>query len=465
VTSTDRHLEAVPPGTPPSGPGDFDRTPPHDDGAERIVLGAMMLSADAVADVTDQLTADDFYQPRHAELYRRILAAYSRGEPCDPQALAAGMVTDTTLMRLFQNGVYLFTLIESVPTAAHATWHARVIAERAQRRRLLEAATRIQQMAYTDELSSPTQLADRASSALYAATDEHLTSDLMSVGDLVDSTIAAVEEAGRNTGLRGLSTGLTDLDRLLNGLHNGQLIIVAGRPAMGKSIEVTDIARHVALRHRLPVALFNLEMSRDELMLRIVSAEARIAHRDLVAGRLDDTAWATMAKTLGDIADAPLYIDDTADMGLSDIRAKARRLAQRAGIRLLIVDYLQLLRPADSGGRRRPDSREREVAEMSRGLKVLAKELDIPVIAVAQLNRGPEQRTDKTPYLSDLRESGSLENDADVVILVHRPDYYDNESPRAGEVDLIVAKNRSGPSDTITACAQMHLQRFVDMAV
>lgn len=465
-TTTDRHLEAVPPDDTPPGASDFDRTPPHDLAAERLVLGAMMLSADAIADVTDHIGPDDYYQPRHADLHQRILAAYSRGLPTDWQAIGATIAGDAAAARMYANGTYLHTLVSETPTAASAGYYAGIIAERAQRRRLIEAGQSIIQLAYTDELSTPTQLGDRAGGFLYSAVDEHITTDLTAIGDLVKPTIDAIDEAGRSSGLRGVPTGFYDLDRMLHGLHGGQLVIIAGRPGMGKSVLTTDIARHISLRHRLPGAVFNLEMSHSEMMMRIVAAEARIPHHDIVSGRLTEQQWVTLARTTGDIGDAPLYVDDTADLGLTDIRAKARRLAQRAGIRYLAVDYLQLMRPTDNGGRRRVESREREVAEMSRGLKVLAKELDIPVIAVSQLNRGPEQRMDKTPHLSDLRESGGLENDADVVIFVHRPEYYERgECARAGEADLIVAKNRSGPSDTVVVAAQMHFQRFADMAV
>jgi len=260
--------------------------------------------------------------------------------------------------------------------------------------------------------------------------------------------------------MTGVPTGFSDLDRLLNGLHPGQLIIVAGRPGLGKSTVSMDFARNAAIRSNCASAIFSLEMSKIEMVMRLLSAEARVPLHVLRSGQLTDDDWSKLARRMGEISEAPIFVDDTPSMNLMEIRAKARRLKQRHNLKLLVVDYLQLMTSP-----KRTESRQQEVADLSRGLKLLAKEIECPVIAVSQLNRGPEQRTDKRPQLSDLRESGSIEQDADVVILLHRDDYYDKESPRAGEADFIVAKHRNGPTDTVTVAAQLHLSRFVDMAI
>ena len=260
--------------------------------------------------------------------------------------------------------------------------------------------------------------------------------------------------------MTGIPTGFSGLDQLTNGLHAGQMIIIAARPAMGKSTLALDFARSAAIKHNFPTILFSLEMGRSEIAMRLMSAEGAVPLQNMRKGTLDSRDWTTIASTRGRINDAPLFIDDSPNMTLVEIRAKCRRLKQRQGLKMVIIDYLQLM---TSG--KRVESRQQEVSEFSRALKLLAKELQVPVIALSQLNRGPEQRADKKPALSDLRESGSIEQDADMVVLLHRESAYEKDSPRAGEADLIVAKHRNGPTDTITVAFQGHFSRFTDMAV
>lgn len=257
----------------------------------------------------------------------------------------------------------------------------------------------------------------------------------------------------------GVKTGITDLDGVIHGLQGGQMIIIAARPGVGKSTLATDIARSCSISQNLTSVIFSLEMSRGEIMMRVLSAECKIRLQDMRGGHMSDDDWTRLARRMGEINDAPMFIDDSPNLTMMEIRAKARRLKQRNDLRLIVVDYLQLM---TSG--KRVESRQQEVSEFSRNLKLLAKELDVPVIAVSQLNRGPEQRTDKRPLLSDLRESGSLEQDADLVILLNRPDAWDRDDPRAGEADLIIAKHRAGPTSTITVAHQLHYSRFVDLA-
>jgi replicative DNA helicase len=446
-------------------PGDnqFDRTPPQDVAAEQCVLGGMLLSKDAIADVVEILRTNDFYQPRHATIFDTILDLYGRGEPADSITVAAALVDAGDIGRI--GGVaYLHTLISSVPTAANASYYARIVTERAVLRRLIEAGTRIVQLGYGSAAGGgrdADDIVDLAQQAVYDVTERRVSEDFARLSELLQPTLDEIETVGsQGEAMTGVPTGFTDLDRLLNGLHAGQLIIVAGRPGLGKSTAAMDFARHASVRHNLASAVFSLEMSKVEIVTRLLSAEARVPLHTLRSGQLSDDDWTKLARRMGEISEAPLYVDDTPNMNLMEIRAKARRLRQRHDLKLVIVDYLQLM-----SSPKRVESRQQEVAELSRGLKLLAKEIECPVIAVSQLNRGPEQRTDKRPQLSDLRESGSIEQDADVVILLHRDDYYDKESPRAGEADFIVAKHRNGPTDTITVAAQLHLSRFVDMAI
>lgn len=446
----------------PSGEVQFDRTPPQDIAAEQSVLGGMLLSKDAIADVIEILRSSDFYRPAHSIIFDAILDLYGRGEPADPVTVTAALTDAGTIGRV--GGLaYVHDLVHAVPTAANTAYYARIVAERAVLRRLVEAGTRIVQLGYGAAAGAGRDVddvVDLAQQAVYEVTERRVSEDFQVLADVLQPTLDEIEAIGAQEGmLSGVPTGFSDLDQLLNGLHPGQLIVVAGRPGLGKSTVGLDFVRHAAVRHSLTSAVFSLEMSKVEIVMRILSAEARVPLHVLRSGSLSDDDWTKLARKMGEISEAPLFIDDTPNLTMMEIRAKARRLKQRHDLKLLVVDYLQLMTSP-----KRVESRQQEVSELSRGLKLLAKEIDCPVVAIAQLNRGPEQRTDKRPQLSDLRESGAIEQDADVVILLHRDDYYDKESPRAGEADLIVAKNRNGPTDTISVAAQLHLARFVDLA-
>ncbi len=472
----DARPDPRPPSQPSGGPqgggfarsespneGRFDKAPPQDVAAEQGVLGGMLLSKDAIADVVEILKTNDFYRPVHATVYDVILDLYGRGEPADALTVAAALADSGELQRI--GGVpYLHTMIESVPTAANASYYARIVADRAILRRLVEAGTKIVQLGYNTSGNAGgdvDDIVDRAQQAIYDVTEKRVSEDFAALGDMLQPTLDEIEAVGAAGGvMSGVPTGFADLDRLLNGLHPGQLIIVAGRPGLGKSTASMDFARNAAIRHGCASAIFSLEMSKIEMVMRLLSAEARVPLHTLRSGQLSDDDWTKLARRMGEISEAPIFVDDTPNMNLMEIRAKARRLKQRHNLKMLVIDYLQLM-----SSPKKTESRQQEVSELSRGLKLLAKEIECPVIGVSQLNRGPEQRTDKRPQLSDLRESGSIEQDADVVILLHRDDYYDKESPRAGEADFIVAKHRNGPTDTITVAAQLHLSRFVDMAI
>ncbi len=435
-----------------------DRLPPQDLAAEASVLGAMMLSKDAIANVVEVLREHDFYKPSHATIFQVVIDLYGRGEPVDALTVSAELNRRGESARV-GGAPYLHTLVQGVPTAANAAYYAEIVHERAILRRLVEAGTRIVQMGYAGH-GNIDDVVDRAQAEVYDVTDRRASDDYKPLSELMGDALTEIEAIGNHGGERvGVPTGFEDLDRLTNGLHPGQLVIIAARPAIGKSTLALDFARAASIGNGLTSVFFSLEMARNEIVMRLLSAEAGVSLHNMRSGQMNDADWQKLARKMAAVSEAPLYIDDSPNLTMMEIRAKARRLKQRHNLRLIVLDYMQLM---TSG--RKVESRQQEVSEFSRQLKLLAKELEVPVIALSQLNRGPEQRTDKKPMLADLRESGSLEQDADVVVLIHRDDAYDRDSPRAGEADLIVAKHRNGPTSTVTVAFQGHYSRFVDMA-
>jgi replicative DNA helicase len=441
--------------------GPFEKQPPQDLAAEQSVLGGMMLSKDAIADVVEVLSPGDFYRPAHQAVYDCVLDLYGRGEPADPITVSAELERRGELGRV-GGAPYLHTLIATVPTAANAGYYAEIVSEKAVLRRLVEAGTRIVQMGYNGAEGGAEidEVVDRAQAAIYEVTERRMSEDYVSLEELLQPTMDEIDAiASRGGSSLGVPTGFADLDEMTNGLHPGQMIIVAARPGVGKSTLGLDFARSCSVKHSMTSVIFSLEMSRTEIVMRMLSAEAKIRLQDMRGGRMSDDDWTRLARRMSEISEAPLFIDDSPNMTMMEIRAKARRLKQRNDVKLIIIDYLQLM---TSG--KRVESRQQEVSEFSRNLKLLAKELEVPVVAISQLNRGPEQRTDKRPMLADLRESGSLEQDADMVLLLNRPDAWERDDPRAGEADLIIAKHRAGPTATITVAHQLHYSRFTDLA-
>lgn len=435
-----------------------DRTPPNDIAAEQSVLGAMLLSKDAIADVVETIRADDFYRPAHTTIYDVILDLYGRGEPADAVTVASELTKLGESSRV-GGPSYLHTLVSMVPTAANANYYARIVREQAILRRLVTAGTRIVHMGYSGQ-GEVDDVVDRAQAEVYEVTERRTAEDYAPLSDIMQGTLNEIEAISNRDGeMVGVPTGFSELDALTNGLHAGQLIILAARPALGKSTLGLDICRNASIKHGITSVIFSLEMARNEIVMRLLSAEAQVSLQHMRSGQMTESDWAKLANKMGVVSEAPLFIDDSPNMTLMEIRAKCRRLKQRHNLKLVVVDYLQLM---TSG--KRVESRQQEVSDFSRSLKLLAKELEVPVIAISQLNRGPEQRQDKRPMLSDLRESGSLEQDADMVVLLHREDFYERESPRAGEADFIVAKHRNGPTANLTVAFQGHYSRFVDMA-
>ncbi len=442
----------------PGGSGGGERMPPQDNDAEQSVLGSMLLSKDAIADVVEAVRGGDFYRPAHETIFDAMVDLYGRGEPVDPVTVAAELGRRGELVRV-GGAPYLHTLSASVPIAANAGYYAAIVRDKAVLRRLVGAGTRIVQMGYAGE-GVVDDVVDAAQQEVYNVTDRRTSEDYAPLSAIMEATLDEIEAiSNRDGGLTGVPTGFADLDELTNGLHGGQMVIVAARPAVGKSTLALDLCRSASVHHNMTSVIFSLEMTRNEITMRLLSAEAKIPLNHMRNGHMSDDDWAKLARKMGEVSSAPLFIDDSPNMTMMEIRAKARRLKQRHDLRLVVVDYLQLM---TSG--KKVESRQVEVSEFSRQMKLLAKELDVPVVALSQLNRGPEQRADKRPMLSDLRESGSLEQDSDVVILLHREDVYEKESTRPGEADLIVAKHRNGPTRDVVVAFQGHYSRFVDMA-
>lgn len=433
------------------------RVIPHNIEAEQSTLGGMLLSQEAVADVLEVVTGSDFYAPKHELIFNAIIYLFGRGEPTDVIAVTDYLNKQGNLLKA-GGADYLHSLSSFVPTAANAGYYAKIVADKAILRRLIDAGTRIAQSGYESQ-GEVEDLVNQAQSEVFAVVSQTAKDDYVGLSESIDYAIRDIEAAQNRGGdLTGIPTGFTNLDTYTHGLHSGQLVIVAARPSVGKSTFALDIARNAAIKHNQATIFFSLEMGRSEIAMRMLSAESGIYLQSMRKGTLTEGDWAKLAAVRGKINDAPLYIDDSPNMSLVEIRAKCRRLAQQVQLKMVVIDYIQLM---TSG--KKVESRQQEVSEFSRALKLLSKELGVPVVALSQLNRQAEQTKDKRPELSQLRESGSLEQDADVVILLHREGLFEKDHPRAGEADLILAKQRNGPTGTVTVAFQGQYSRFVNM--
>ncbi|CAK7288645.1 Replicative DNA helicase [Streptomyces misionensis JCM 4497] len=437
----------------------LERQPLHDQDAEQAVLGGMLLSTDAIDDVLPIVKPEQFAAPKHETIFRAIVHVYGQGNPVDPISVSAELTKRGEITKV-GGPAYLHRLAQVIPVAANAEYYAGIVHEKAVLRGLAQAGQRISALAYAQE-GELADICNEAQTAVYTATEvSKADEEDVPLGDVMEGMLDELERIQNHKDeITGVPTGLRDFDALTGGLQPGQLIVIAARPAMGKSTLAIDFARCCSIKHRLPSQVFSLEMSRNEVAMRINSAEARVALHHMRLGTMTEDDWTRLARRMPDVSAAPLYVDDSPNITINHIRSRARKRKAKNGLSLIVVDYIQLME-SDT----RSENRQQEVSKISRNLKLLAKELEVPVIALSQLNRGPEQRTDKKPVISDLRESGAIEQDADMVILLHREDAYEKESPRAGEADLIVAKHRNGPTATITAAFQGHYSRFVDMA-
>ena len=435
--------------------------PPQNLEAEESVLGAMMLSPGAIGAVSEILDAGDFYRESHAKIYRAALALYAKGEPVDAITLT-DQLEERSELEDVGGRVRLHELAALVPASANAAHYARIVHETATLRGLIQAGGEIARLGW-ERPGETGDLVDQAEQILFDLSQQRVTGEFTHIDELLKESferITALYEAGVD--VTGTPSGYRDLDRLTSGFQPGNLIIVAARPSMGKSALALCMAANLGVRHGIPVGLFTLEMSKAEVTQRLMCSEAKVESQRLRNGKLAPDDWPRLTAACDKLAKAPIYVDDTGLLNMMEIRSKARRLkARHPNLGLIIVDYLQLLTPAH---RRDSDGRVQEVSEMSRNLKILARDLEVPIVALSQLSRAVEQRTDKRPILSDLRESGSIEQDADLVAFIYRDEYYNEESDQQGLAEVILAKHRNGPTDSLKLSFLKRYAKFADLA-
>jgi replicative DNA helicase len=449
----------------PSGADAGALVPPHDLDAEQAVIGAMLVSEPAVYVVGEMLAAEDFYSETHRVLYGAMMRLYSRGEAIDQLTLS------DELRRVGEfdhigGRQYVFRLVESVPTAANAARYAEIVRGKALLRAVIDAGSLIQQEAFA-EPDDVTQALDTAEQLIYGISNRQLKQHLAPLSELAPGALEMIQRLYEQDGeVTGVETGFEDLDRLTTGFHKSDLVILAARPAMGKTAMALNAIWHAAGVDRLPVAIFSLEMSKEQLVQRLISQTTRIRTQDLRSGNVKAEDWPKLVRGVAEVSSAPIWIDDTAGITLMEMRAKVRRLASRLSARgetplsLVVVDYLQLM----IGQGARSENRQQEIAEISRGLKVLARDLDVPVLAIAQLSRAVEQRHDTRPLLSDLRDSGAIEQDADMVMFLYRDEYYNPDSDDKGIAEVIVGKHRNGPTGKVQLAWLEQYTKFASLA-
>lgn len=434
------------------------KVPPQNLDAEVSVLGGILIDNEAVHRVIELLGPDDFYRDSHRRIFLAILKLYQAGEPAD-------LITVTNSLKGSQEleGVggasYLASLVDKVPTAAHIAHYAKIIRENAILRHLIEGASEIIEKGYKGE-GEVEEFLDEAERIILDVASRRIQQSFWPIKEVIKSSFKAIEKLyERKELVTGVPTGYKDLDRLTAGLQASDLIIIAGRPSMGKTALALCIAETAACDHSIPTAIFSLEMSKEQLAQRLLCSRGEVDSSKLRGGFLTESDWPKLTRAAGILSEAPLFIDDTPALNVLEMRAKARRLKKEKSLGLIVVDYLQLVRPVGKS-----ESREREIAEISRSLKALAKELQVPVLALSQLNRGVEGRQDKRPMLADLRESGSLEQDSDVVAFIYRDEMYHPESPDQGKAEVIIAKQRNGPTGRVMLSFRPQFTRFDDLA-
>jgi replicative DNA helicase len=449
-------MSVVPIGEPRGRGG---RQPPNNLQAEESLIGAMLLSKDAIAVASERLRPDDFYKPAHGHIYEAITSLAAAGEPVDPVTVADEL-RRAGLIDAVGGPAILVNLLAGTPSTTNAGRYAKIIEDHALLRRMIGVAGDIAESAY-DLPDDVGNALDQAEAKVFALAQRRTTDTTARFGDLIDAGLDRLEQLyERGETITGLATGFADLDELLCGLQPNALYILGARPGMGKTSLALNIAAHAVLDQKAPTYVFSLEMGQDELFQRIFCAEAHIDSKRLRTGRLTEADWKRVANTTSKFADAPLYIDDNPNLTIMELRAKARRLQAKVGqLGLIVVDYLQLMT-----GRSNAENRQVEIAEISRGLKILARELHCPVLALSQLSRTLESRADKRPVLSDLRESGSLEQDSDVVMFAYRDEIYDRASPDRGTAEILVSKHRSGPTGIVRLSFLDQYTRFANLA-
>lgn len=435
------------------------KVPPQSLDAEMSLLGAVLIDEEVLADASEHVGAEDFYDKRHTTIFGAMMRLYERHKPVDLLTLTDELQKKDQLAEV-GGSAYLTELTNYVPTAAHASSYAEIVAQKAVRRRLIKASADISQLGF-DENTTTQELLEKAEAELFSVSDQSLKQDLVSLESILTDSFDRIEELHRNKGqLRGIRTGYRDLDTMTAGLQRSDLIIIAARPAMGKTTLVTNLAYNVATIEKKPVLFFSLEMSKEQLTDRMLADASGVDSWNIRTGNLSDDDWAKLSEAMGEMAEAPIFIDDTPGLSVLEMRTKARRAMHDQQLGLVIVDYLQLMQANGNHN----GNRVQEVSEISRGLKLIARELNVPVIALSQLSRSVESRTPPVPQLADLRESGSIEQDADIVSFIYRPGYYEPDNPEFQNItDLIIAKHRNGPVGKIQLYFHPERLRFMSL--
>lgn len=434
------------------------KIPPQNLDAEKSLLGAVLIDEETLADISEHVKPKDFYDKRHATIFGGMTRLYERHKPVDLLTLSEELKKKDEL-DIVGGSAYLTELTNYVPTAAHAEAYAEMVALKAVRRRLIKASSMISELGY-DEDNSTQELLEKAEAELFSVSDQSLKQDLVAIETILNDSFDRMEELHRNKGaLRGVRTGYRDLDNMTAGLQRSDLIILAARPAMGKTTLVTNLAYNVATVAKQAVLFFSLEMSKEQLVDRMLADASGVDAWNIRTGNLSDEDFSKLSDAMGEMAEAPIFIDDTPGVSVLEMRTKARRIAHDQPIGLIIIDYLQLMQ----GSGKNDGNRVQEVSEISRGLKLIARELNVPVIALSQLSRSVESRSPQIPQLADLRESGSIEQDADIVMFIYREAYYNPETERENITDLIIAKHRNGPVGKVELYFHPERLRFMSL--
>jgi len=434
------------------------KLPPQNLDAEMSLLGAVLIDEETLADISEHVKPDDFYDKRHGLIYGGMMRLYEKHRPVDLLTLTEELKRKKELDTI-GGSAYLTDLTNYVPTAAHAEAYAELVEQKAVRRRLIRASGEISELGFDEEYTTQ-ELLEKAEAELFSVSDQSLKQDLVTLESILTESFDRMEELHRNKGsLRGVRTGYRDLDNMTAGLQRSDLIILAARPAMGKTTLVTNLAYNVATIAKQPVLFFSLEMSKEQLVDRMLSDASGVDGWNIRTGNLSDEDFSKLSDAMGEMAEAPIFIDDTPGLTVLEMRTKARRVAHEQPLGLIIIDYLQLMQ----GSGRSDGNRVQEVSEISRGLKLIARELNVPVIALSQLSRSVESRSPQIPQLADLRESGSIEQDADIVMFIYREAYYNPETDRGNITDLIIAKHRNGPTGKIELYFHPERLRFMSV--
>ena len=439
----------------------IDRVPPQNVEAEQAVLGAMMIEREAISKVSEVIRPEDFYREAHRLIFNAMMELFNKNEAVDLVTVVEVLRRDEKLEGA--GGIaYVSALANSVPTAAKVIYHARIVEEKALLRQLINTATHVAGMGY-EANEEVAVIMDKAEKLILEVSNRKAGQEFASIKNIIFDVFDKVSELySSKGGITGLPTGFKDLDKLTSGLQPSDLILIAARPSMGKTAFVLNIAQNIAVKEKKAVAFFSLEMSKEQLVQRMLCAEAPIDAQRLRIGELENNDWDKLVRAADRLAAAPIFIDDTAGITVMEMRSKARRLKIEHDLQLIIIDYLQLMQGGT--GSSRSENRQQEISEISRSLKALARELKVPVIALSQLSRGVESRQVKKPMLSDLRESGSLEQDADIVAFIYREDYYEPETERKNITDIIVAKHRNGPVDSVQLFFHKQFTKFSDLS-